>query len=629
MRPIAVVDFETDEITNRPEYPPRPVGVAIHVRGRARYYAVAHPSENNATWADVRPVLRDLYRTHAVVFHHCAFDIDVGSVHLNLPVPVEYHDTEFLAYIHDPREETLALKPLADKYLDMPPDEQDELKAWVFDNIDGAKRAPTKWGRYIGKTPGKLCGKYARGDVVRTYKLFKLWLAHVIETGQYDAYLRELRIVTIKLRMETEGINTNARALKRDAKKWEAAYVAMAKKLRRQLKITKAYDAASPKGFFNINSPAQLADALESADLIDPDNWVLTEKGNRSTGTDNLKAAGVRKSFLKNYEIYSTLDTYINTFLLPWLESGNRSNGYIHPTFNQVRTTEEHGDNRTKGTKTGRPSVSNPNFNNLPANVEDAKNRNTLVAVAKYLRDFGLNFTGLRNYIVPDNGGVFIGRDYDQQELRVLAHYEDRDLLKLYINNPTLDIHALVRDIIYERTGWDLSRKAVKTIAFAVLYGLGLDSLGERLGASRDDAKSIKKAYLDTLPGVNELSKDLRDVAKHDQPIRTWGGRLYYCEEPKFINGVFRSFEYKLLNLLIQGSSADITKQAMIQVDDALTDGHIKLQVYDELLVCSNDPARDMPLMKQAMEEIKLDCPLPTDGESSRVSWGKMKRYKD
>jgi DNA polymerase-1 len=523
----------------------------------------------------------------------------------------------------------MALKPLADKYLDMPPDEQEALRDWILANVPGAKKAPTKWGAHIGKTPGKLCGPYARGDVIRTIKLFKLWLPWIKETGQYDAYVRELRIVRIKLKMESEGINTDTKKLKRDANKWEAAYLAMGKTLRRQLKITKAYDLDSPKGFFNINSGAQLADALEHADLIDPDDWVYTDKGNRSTSVDNLKAAEVRPAFLKNYAIYSTLSTYINTFLLPWIETGDKANGFIHPTFNQVRTTEEHGNTGTKGTKTGRPSVTNPNFNNLPANVEDSKNRDVLITVAKYLRNFGLNFTGLRNYIVPNNGGIFIGRDYAQQELRVLAHYEDGDLLNLYLDNPTLNIHKLIGAEIYERTGYDLPRKAVKTVVFGTIYGYGLDALAEELDATREDAKIIKRALLKTLPGVSDLDRELKAMARDEEPIRTWGGRLYYCEESKFVKGQYRDFAYKLLNLLIQGSSADITKQAMIQVDDALTDGHIKLQVYDELLANTNNPKRDMPLMREAMEDIKLDCPLPTDGEWSAKSWGQMKKYKD
>jgi len=630
VRPIAIVDFETDAIEKRPEYPPRPVGVAIHVRGRARYYAVDHPTENNATWKKVRPILRDLYRTHEIVFHHCAFDIDVGTICLGLPVPKVYHDTQFLAYLNDPREETLALKPLADKYLDMPPDEQDELRDWIFNNVPGTKKAPTKWGKFIGLTPGRLCGKYARGDVVRTSKLFKLWLPHIIETEQYDAYQRELRIVRIKLNMETRGIMTANKRLKHDAPKWETAYIEMGKTLRRQLKITKRYELENcPDGWFNINSPAQLADALENADLINPDNWIYTDKKNRSTSIDNLITAGVRKAFLKKYAVYSTINTYINTFLLPWLEIGSRSNGFIHPTFNQVRTVEQHGGGKGKGTKTGRPSSSNPNFNNLPANVATAKNAEVLLMVADYLKKFGLKFTGLRTYIVPDEGACFIGRDYAQQELRVLAHYESWQLLSLYRQNPKLDIHEAIRNVIYDRAWYDLPRTAVKTVVFGILYGYGLAALAEELNCSYDEAKDIKYAVMGALPGVRDLIKDLKEQVRYDRPIRTWGGRLYYCEEPKIINGELRSFEYKLLNLLIQGTSADITKQAMIQVDDALTDGHIKLQVYDEILVCSNYPDVDMPLMKEAMEDIKLDCPLPTDGEYSRKSWGAMRKWKD
>ena len=178
------VDFETDAIESRPEYPPRPVGVSIRRRGRAKYWAWGHPIENNCTKAEARAALIDVYKNDRVIFHHAAFDIDVGQTHLRLPFPREFEDTLFLTYLRDPRQKSLALKPVAEQWLDMPPDEQTELKDWILANVPGAKKAPTKWGKYIALAPGKLVGKYANGDTVRTEKLFNLFFLRFLRIGQ-------------------------------------------------------------------------------------------------------------------------------------------------------------------------------------------------------------------------------------------------------------------------------------------------------------------------------------------------------------------------------------------------------------------------------------------------------------
>jgi DNA polymerase-1 len=445
-----------------------------------------------------------------------------------------------------------------------------------------------------------------------------------------DAYERELALVRIKLKMERHGVNTAHKRIKRDLPKYHKAAADCHAKIIKRLKITPAYEAECPKGFFNLNSNDQLADALENAGLVT--EWYLTDKGNRSTSAENLRAVIKDKKFMQTWEIYAVLQTYLSTFLQPWHDMGASNDGFIFPTFNQVRTEQEHGDFKSRGTKTGRPSVSKPNFNNIPANVEDSKNAKVLKAVYDFLQGYNLNFVGLRDYIVPTPGNWFVGRDYQQQEMRVLAHYEDGALLRSYLSNPDLDIHDAVRLLIRDMIGVNLPRKAVKTIAFAIMYGLGLPSLAERLDVTYNEAKEIKAAYLRALPGLESLNKGLKALDHTDAPLFTIGGRQYFTEPASMVNGSMRTYGYKNLNLLIQGGSADITKEAMLIFDSLDPKGNLVLQVYDEMVVDTPDHKHDMPLLRFAMEtsfQESLDLPMPTDGEYSRKSWGRMTNYRE
>jgi DNA polymerase-1 len=446
--------------------------------------------------------------------------------------------------------------------------------------------------------------------------------------------MRELRIVRIKLEMEREGIRTATKKLRRDVGRFEQAAEELESRIKRSLHVTKKYESECPKGFFNIGSSTQLVEAMESAGKVD--EWIYTAptknfpEGQPSTKIENLQKVCTDKRLILNLGMRSVLSTYLSTFIKPWIEIGETTDGYIYPTFNQVRSTDEHGNRGTKGTKTGRPSSSNPNLNNIPADVEESKNRDVLIALAEYLRKFKLNFVGLRDYLIPDEGCVFLDRDYNQQELRILAHYEDGELLESYLEDPDFDIHDFAMELIHEQMGILFPRKSIKIIGFSIVYGSGILHLSIGLDCPYSEAKKIKAAYLNAIPGIKDLNRELKKLARQDKPLRTWGGRLYYCEEPSFRKGRFTSYEYKMLNLLIQGGAADITKQAMIQVNDACS-GRIVAQVYDEILICTDiaKAEKDMKAMKTAMEDIDLDVPLPTDGTWSKVSWGRMKKWRD
>lgn len=604
------IDFETDKIEKRPEYPPIPAGVAIEFQRKREYLAWGHPTGNNCTKAKAKKILKDHFRHRKCIFHNAPFDIEVGMKHLDLPFPEDFEDTLVLAYLHDPRDDSLGLKEWTDKYLDLPPDEQTRLKNWIIKNIPEATPATKKnpWGAYISKAPGNIVSPYAKGDVKRTFLMYRKLRPYIIESGMLEAYMREIKVMPRFMGMSRHGIRVSTNRLKRDLRKWEKEHKELEIKIRKRLK-TKDLDIASPR---------QLADALDKTNKVT--EWIYTPpsktfpNGQRSTKRENLIKVCTDKQIVGLLSRHGVMSTYMSTFAIPWLETAERTDGYIYPTYHQTRSTEA-----AKGTRTGRPSSSNPNLFNVPRNPEDPEKKWT---------------TGLphmRNYIIPDEGTVFLNRDYSQQEVRLLAHFEDGELLKLYQENPELDIHKYVQDLVYQLTGVMYPRKFIKVVNFGVIYGMGVPGISSKLDISFDESKKLKGDHGKALPGIKILNKELKECSKMDDPIRTWGGRLYYVEEPRMIMGRMRSFEYKLLNYLIQGSAADVTKQAMINVDEAC-DGRLVLQVYDELMQCveKGTEKKQMKLMREAMLDIPgIDVLMLSDGKVGIKSWGEAKPFKD
>lgn len=601
---IIAVDFETKPIMDRPEYPPEPVGVALKHNGRWKYLAWGHPTQNNCTKAEAKKILREVFTKHIPLFHNSAFDISVARHHMGLPFPKHgYHDTLFLAYLNDPREPNLSLKPLADKYLDMPPDEQAELKEWILANTDCKDTKKDPWGAHIWEAPGKLVGKYAIGDVLRTERLFKTFYPSIKERGMLSAYERELNVMPIFESMSETGICVAVKKLKRDLKQWEKKQAERLAWIKKRLKVK------DPE--WNINSSAQLADALDAAGKID--YWEKTPKGNRCTKRDALIRHCNDKKLVEELGRYSVMETFINTFAKPWIEKGEKY-GRVYPSFNQVRSPDEYGKGGG-GTRTGRPSSFNPNLLNIPRNQEDPELPN------------------MRNYLIPSPGMAFIIRDYSQQELRILAHFEEGKLYQAYLEDPNTDAHEMVGDEIEHVVHRRYPRKHVKIVNFGVVYGMGKPGVAQKIEGSMEEAAELLDAHGKALPGVRELMRAITKHSKKGNPIYTWGGREYYAEEPKIIGGRRKDFHYKLLNYLIQGSAADCTKEAMIRAEKRLRKlgGRIVLQVYDEIVaeVPVEKIDEGMKELREAMESIEFDVPMLSDGKVGKRSWGQAVKYKD
>lgn len=641
-RKIAVVDFETFKIDSYPDYPPEPVGVALSYDRVKKYMAWDHPIENNCTKEEAVAELRYVFANYKVQFHNAPFDIMVAMIHLGLKRPVEFDDTLYMAYLHDPRDVSLALKPLADKYLNMPPDEQTELKEWIFENLrlrqdtkeivftrdlprtskgaiikKGTVQIPkTHWGAYIAYAPGKLVGKYAIGDIDRTRKLAKFFWPIICEAGMQDAYEREIKLTFITMNMTDVGTRVAVSRLQKDVGAWDREIKTLDKKIRRKLKCS---------NHVNLNSDQQLADALEHAGLIT--HWIKTSKGQRSTSRPNLEKTCTDKKLLDMLSRKGVLETYSNTFGHPWLDEAKQSGGYIHPSFNQTRNSNEYGAGG-RGTRTGRLSSSNPNLQNVPE-----------ITKLNLKKDkWAVGLPSMRDYLIADVGCVLNGRDFSQQELRLLAEFEQGALYHAYLDDPSMDAHNYVGELIHDRTGIAFPRRAIKGVNFGVIYGMGIASLARQIGQDKEDARLLKQAHSKAFPDIDGLNKLLKKAAQQDQPIYTIGGRQYYCEEPTTVfNKETQSvetytWEYKLLNYLIQGSAADVTKQAMINVHEACNHSRITVQIHDEIIINSDKAysKSEMKLMKEAMEDMSafdIKIPMLTDGAVGSI-WGRMKKSK-
>jgi DNA polymerase-1 len=423
-----------------------------------------------------------------------------------------------------------------------------------------------------------------------------LWPKVIDQFGMQESYDRERQALPIFNDMSDKGLRVNRAKLGKDLKIYKNLFNNIEEQIQYKLGMT-----------FDIGSPKQLGDVLEKTNSVN--GWEYTEKGNKSTSRENLIKHIKDPKLVELLSSRGLLSTYINTFMEPWYEK-SKSTGRIYPSFNQVRATGEFVAG-SAGTRTGRPSSYGPNLFNVPRNLDE---------------DWQKEMPWMRSYIIPDEGCVFLNRDYSQQELRILAHFENDEMLEAYNENPKMDIHDFAQELILQKTGAEYPRKHIKVTAFGIVYGMGIQKLADRLKIAYEEARDLKNAYLKAFPGIRNLSTEITEILTSGEPIRTWGGRIYYEEIDKKYG---RDLKYKMMNYAIQGSAADCTKQAMVNVVDNCKDSRLTLQVYDEIMI--NTPKGkekvEMQRMKEAMESIQFDVPMLSDGKKSARSWGAMRSY--
>lgn len=615
LKPI-VIDFETEGIEGRPHYPPIPVGFSIKEPAdrKARYYAFGHPTANNCTKREAMRVLHGAWKSsEPLLFHNAKFDQEVAQVHMECG-PIAWdrvHDTMFLIYLVDPHADTFSLKPSAERILKLASTERDAVRDWLIEHQPAPERITAKnWGACICLAPGDLVGKYADGDVTRTIRLFNKLLPAVRKAGMMEAYDRERQLLPIILRNEQEGIRMDLKRLVEDELVFAKSLEQVDQWLVKRLKCPG----------ISFDNDTDVVAALKASGAVTHFN--LTEKGKESVSKQNLTPEMFNdQKVAQAFSYRNRLTTCLGTFIRPWIDLAQKDKGIVHTNWNQVRQSRGRG---VAGTRTGRLSSHVPNFMNIPK-VFDDKNDGYVHPTFLKVPELPL----MRRYVLPDKGQVLALRDYNQQELRILAHFEDAELMRAYQENPIMDVHEFVRGEIHRIHGVELERRAVKILNFGMVYGMGLGALAAGLGCSVDEAKSIKAAQRSVMPQVTVMERSIRRLGDDGDYITTWGGRRYYAEPPKVIDGKLRTFSYKLLNYLIQGSAADCTKQAIINYDAIKRDGRFMLTVHDENVISVPKSAlkSEMALLRDAMADVAFDVPMLSDGKFG-PNWADLQKEK-
>jgi DNA polymerase I-like protein with 3'-5' exonuclease and polymerase domains len=600
---MLTIDFETEGIDKNPIYkPPKPVGVSIKWgEAPSEYLAWGHPAENNCTPQEGhRRLIAALVKAKGeFLAHNSAFEAAVLQEYYDWKIkdPLKVHDTMYLLFLADPYAQSFSLKPSAERVLGLAPEEQTDLRDWILAHVPGAKASD--WGAYICRAPGVLVGRYARGDTDRTFLLYQKLFPQILQLGMLEAYRREQALMPILAASSRRGVRIDVDALGRDIQ----LYLTAKKKAEEYI-----YGVL---GEFELSKDAQLAEALDRKGLIS--EWVLTPTGKRSVARKNLTGRVKDPQLLDYLAYHGVLTTCLGTFAGPWLAQALEEGGRVHPQWNQVRGDRGAGGD-IDGTRTGRMSCKSPNLQNPPTDFENLRIPDGLPPMIH-----------MRSYLLPEDGHVWLKRDFSAQEMRILAHFAEGKLYEAFKADPKTDPHDTVKKIIDSFLGGDMPRKYVKITGFGIMYGRGVPNLSAALGVDELEGKRVRDAYYAALPEVRELSYSVRDRGKRGQYIRTWGGRVYYREP-----NPDRDLSYKLLNYLIQGSAADQTKQAMVDWEAIREPGDTLLAaVHDEINISvpERDAAGAMARLRLAMNKDRFDVPFLSEGFKG-PNWSDIESYE-
>jgi DNA polymerase-1 len=539
--------------------------------GTSEYMAWRHPEGNNCTREDAQITLDTIWQADVDILTHngCVFDIPVLQHWFGLPQldPMRVHDTLYLAYLNNPHARSLSLKDLANDLLGIAPDEQRDLQDWILANTECKTRS--KCGGYISRAPTSLVGPYAIGDVERTLAVWE-YLRGLVLPKMQGAYDRERRLAPILVGMQNTGVRLAVEKLQADAASACEELELLDQKLHDLLNVA------------NLDSDDALVQGLQAAGHT---GFTLTEKGKLSTAKGSLDIVladdpGLRTMLSRRSE----LATLTRTFMLPWLEQ-SAATGRIYPAYNAVRNPDGYG------TRTGRLSSSQPNLTNVPPTM--------------------------KQYVLPELGHDWVSGDFSSQEPRLTAHFAEGALLATYQRNPAEDIYTWIAGLA------NVSRKHAKTVFLGLLYGMGAGKLGESLGISQAEATALRDQIKRALPEVAALSADVTKRFRLGQSITTLGGRVYHCEPSK--DG--REFSYKALNVLVQGSAADMAKEAMIYVQSKLLRGERIVGMVHDSIEVSCRPGRTkvvMQILRDSALALPCDAPmLMSTGEGA--TWGEVK----
>ena len=569
------------------------IGIAVAVEGASWYFPIRHANGGNLDARMTLNWLRDVCGMPdcTYVFHNAMYDVGwLGREGVKIAGRIA--DTMVAAPLLDENRFSYSLNNLGADYLQERKDERTLQEA--------AKSMGLNPKSEMWKLPAHFVGRYAEQDAALTLRLWQRMNALLVDQELTSIFDLEMRVLNVCLAMRAKGVRVDlekADGVKRRLQQEEEAILL-------EIKKTTGVDV-------NVWAAASVAKAFDALDLYYP----RTEKSGAPSFTKNFLATNahpVSKQIVRARELNKARTTFIDSI------TRHTVDGRIHADIHQLRSDDG-------GTVTGRFSYSSPNLQQIPARNEE----------------IGPLIRGL---FLPEPGEQWGSFDYSSQEPRIVVHYAN--LLKLagadqfvsaYAENPNTDFHQLAADIV------GVPRKQAKTINLGLFYGMGVNKLAEQLGLDFSSAKELFSIYHDKVPFVRELSSRVTSIGDSRGVIRTLLGRrcrfdkweprafgsnkAYSFEEARRVYGettlLKRAFTYKALNKLIQGSAADQTKKAMVDLYEAGITPTI--QIHDELALSVSSREQAETIMRTMQECVELGVPSLVDAEFG-PSWGEASK---
>jgi DNA polymerase I-like protein with 3'-5' exonuclease and polymerase domains len=524
------------------------------------------------------------------IFHNAMYDV-CWIKSYGIPINGHIIDTMVMASLIDENRLWYSLNSVSFDYLG-------EVK-----NEKALKEAAESWGidpkKEMYKLPAMYVGSYAEKDAELTLELFKVLSREITKQNLTNIFDLETQLFPCLIDMKFKGVCVDvdkAHTMKQQLCKQE-------EQLMYQVKAETGIDV-------QIWAARSIAKAFDKLSL----DYSTTEKTGAPSFTKNFLSNHQHpmvKNIAKAREINKAHTTFIDTILK------HQHKGRIHADINPIRSDQG-------GTVTGRFSYSNPNLQQIPA-------RN---------KELG---PMIRSLFIPEKDHKWGCFDYSQQEPRLVVHYaattepicfDDSvgSIVDKFKDN-SVDFHQTVADMA------NISRTQAKTINLGLFYGMGKAKLQAELGLNtKQEAEDLFNQYHQNVPFVRDLMNYTSKTAQTSGSIGTLLGRR--CRFNKWEPNQFgmhkpmdfeeaertygrgrirRAFTYKALNKLIQGSAADMTKKAMVDLYNEGVVPHI--QIHDELDISIQSEEQSNKIIEIMENAVSLEVPNKVDYESGST-WG-------
>ena len=564
------------------------VGISVAVNGWSGYYPIAHEGGGNMDRKMVLKWFQGVLNTPATkIFHNTMYDVCWIRA-LGLSINGKIVDTMIASALVDENQMRYDLNNCSKRYTGKGKNETELYEAAKSWGVDAKAE--------MYKLPAIYVGAYAEKDAEITLELWQELKKEILHQDLTSIFDLETELFPCLVDMRFLGVRVDTES----AHKLKEELLGEEKECLQLVKKETQVDV-------QIWAARSIAQVFEKLHLP----FDRTEKTNSPSFTKNFlqnHPHPLVKRIARAREINKAHTTFIDTIIK------HSHKGRIHAEINQLR-----GDNG--GTVTGRFSYSNPNLQQIPARDKDLGPR-------------------IRSLFMPEEGHTWGVFDYNQQEPRLVVHYAALqnlygvdEVLDLY-KGGNADFHTIVADMA------EIPRYQAKTINLGLFYGMGKNKLQAELGVSKEKAEELFKQYHNKVPFVKQLMNNVMQRSQENGQIRTLLGRLcrFHLWEPNQFGihkalphntaltehgpGIRRAYTYKALNKLIQGSAADMTKKAMIELHKEGIIPHI--QVHDELDISVKSEKYASKIIEIMEDAVTLEVPNKIDYENG-PNWGKIK----